>query len=253
MNEREVSRQIDQMVMFITQEAEEKANEIRVSAEEEFNLEKLNLLETEKQRIRKEYERKESQVEAQKKIESSKQFNEQRLKVLGAKQDLIHDVLNAAKNKIKQMTKGGAYADLVTDLLCQAMYKLQEDSQIVQCRQEDLKTVENAITKAQAAYKKKYNAEAPQLTLDRKHFLAPGAKNQSEEDDPDCDTCLGGVVVTTQDGRIVVNNTLDARMKIVEDQQLPAIRASLFQAADIERGCVSSLVSIRALCLCVLH
>lgn len=34
----------------------------------EFNLEKLNLLETEKQRIRKEYERKEAQVEANKKM-----------------------------------------------------------------------------------------------------------------------------------------------------------------------------------------
>jgi hypothetical protein len=35
---------------------------------QEFNLEKLHLLETEKQRIRKEYERKEAQVEAQKKM-----------------------------------------------------------------------------------------------------------------------------------------------------------------------------------------
>lgn len=39
---------------------------------------------------------------------------------------------------------------------------------------------------------------------------------------------MGGVVVTSLDGRIVVNNTLDARMKIVEGEQLPAIRASLF-------------------------
>jgi hypothetical protein len=88
----QVHRQIDQMVMFIKQEAEEKANEIRMSAEEvrrvrlllpsspcrihaeqtnglqEFNLEKLNLLESEKQRIRKEYERKEAQVESRKKM-----------------------------------------------------------------------------------------------------------------------------------------------------------------------------------------
>lgn len=34
MNETEVERQIDQMVRFIKQEAEEKANEIAVSAEE---------------------------------------------------------------------------------------------------------------------------------------------------------------------------------------------------------------------------
>ena len=35
---------------------------------QEFNLEKLNLLESEKQRIRKEYERKEAQVESNKKM-----------------------------------------------------------------------------------------------------------------------------------------------------------------------------------------
>ena len=34
MNEQEVNRQIHQMVQFIKQEAEEKANEIRVAAEE---------------------------------------------------------------------------------------------------------------------------------------------------------------------------------------------------------------------------
>jgi V-type H+-transporting ATPase subunit E len=91
----QVERQIEQMVRFIKQEAEEKANEIKVSAEEvsqlgctgtlgrpcehmashtplhvsqEFNLEKLQLLEQEKAKIRKEYERRESQVEVKKKM-----------------------------------------------------------------------------------------------------------------------------------------------------------------------------------------
>ena len=35
-------------------------------------------------------------------------------------------------------------------------------------------------------------------------------------------------MVVSPDGRIVVNNTLDARLKIVEEEQLPAIRAQLF-------------------------
>lgn len=97
----QVERQIEQMVKFIRQEAEEKANEIKVSAEEvrvraaslmigvhgpsppeygriepstcaeclqEFNLEKLQLVEQEKAKIRKEYERREAQVEVKKKM-----------------------------------------------------------------------------------------------------------------------------------------------------------------------------------------
>lgn len=228
MNESEVNRQIEQMVMFIKQEAEEKANEIRMSAEEEFNLEKLNLLETEKQRIRKEYERKEAQVEANKKIEASKQHNEQRLKVLGTKQRLIKDVFQAAKDALKNAAAGSGYAELVSDLLVQAMYKLQEPSQIVQCREADVKVIEACVPKAQEKYKNVYGTDAPQLTIDRKHFLPAAAESQEQEDDPDAPTCLGGVVVTSISGRIVVDNTLDARLKIVEEKQLPAIRAQLF-------------------------
>lgn len=71
------------------QEAEEKANEIKVSAEEEFNLEKLQLLEQEKSKIRKDYERREAQIEVKKKIEYSKQLNEQRIKVLSSREAAI--------------------------------------------------------------------------------------------------------------------------------------------------------------------
>ncbi|KAF5826335.1 ATP synthase subunit-domain-containing protein [Dunaliella salina] len=89
MNEMEVERQIENMCRFIKQEAEEKANEIQVSAEEEFNLEKLQLLEQEKSKIRREYERREAQAEVKKKIEYSKQLNEQRIKVLVARENAI--------------------------------------------------------------------------------------------------------------------------------------------------------------------
>lgn len=104
MNDADVSRQIQQMVRFIRQEAEEKANEISVSAEEvsslslswsisltdvssyftwssnlmilicwivmlqEFNIEKLQLVEAEKKKIRQEYEKKEKQVDVRRKM-----------------------------------------------------------------------------------------------------------------------------------------------------------------------------------------
>jgi V-type H+-transporting ATPase subunit E len=67
----------------------------------------------------------------------------------------------------------------------QAMAKLQEPSQVVQCREEDLRAVEGILPKAQAHYKSVYNSDAPQLTVDRQHFLPRGAQTQEEEDDPD--------------------------------------------------------------------
>lgn len=56
------------MVQFIHQEAKEKANEIRLKTDEEFNIEKLRHVEGEKQKIRAAYEAKEKQVEVQKRM-----------------------------------------------------------------------------------------------------------------------------------------------------------------------------------------
>ena len=68
MNEDQVQKQIEQMVKFIRQEAVEKAREIHVKAEEEFNIEKLRMVEAEKARIRSEYERKEKDIEVTKRM-----------------------------------------------------------------------------------------------------------------------------------------------------------------------------------------
>jgi V-type H+-transporting ATPase subunit E len=77
------------MKMFISQEAQEKADEISVKAEEEFNIEKGRLLQTEKLKIDNYYDRKEKQVELQRKIQHSTQLNSARLSILKAKDDHI--------------------------------------------------------------------------------------------------------------------------------------------------------------------
>ena len=49
---------------------------------QEFNIEKLQLLEAEKSKIRKDFERREGQIDVKKKIDFSKQLNASRIKVL---------------------------------------------------------------------------------------------------------------------------------------------------------------------------
>lgn len=68
------------------------------------------------------------------------------------------------------------------------MFKLQDASQVVQCREVDLAVIKSAIPKAEAKYKEQFGEAAPQLTIDQKHFLAKAAKTQEEEDDPDAAT-----------------------------------------------------------------
>lgn len=62
------SVQIKQMMGFIEQEANEKVEEIDAKAEEEFNIEKGRLVQQQRLKIMEFYERKEKQVELQKKM-----------------------------------------------------------------------------------------------------------------------------------------------------------------------------------------
>ncbi|KAJ9514750.1 hypothetical protein QJQ45_028513 [Haematococcus lacustris] len=226
MNELEVERQIENMCRFIKQEAEEKAGEIKVSAEEEFNLEKLQLLESEKARIRKDYERREAQVEVKKKIEYSKQLNEQRIKVLTARESAIQEIVAEAKLKLREVSKNPqTYKKLLTDLLVQAMKKLGEKSATIKCRQVDVVLVKDVMDTARKNFTGQFQSEAPVLTLDQTTFLPPPPQTAAADV---VNSCCGGVVLVSSDGRITVSNTLDDRLKIAYEANLPEIRKRLF-------------------------
>lgn len=225
MNEAEVERQIDQMVRFIKQEAEEKANEIGVSAEEEFNIEKLQLIENEKSKIKKDYERREGQIEVKKKIEYSKLLNESRIGVLQAREDALQGIVKEAYAKLSQVTGNKKqYVALLTDLIVQASAKLREKSVLVYGREKDIPLVKEAIEAAKGKYKQVYNSEAPEITLSTDSYLPPAANGSKDEES----SCAGGVVITNTEGTIVCSQKLDDRLEIAYSQNLPQIRAALF-------------------------
>jgi hypothetical protein len=68
MDSKAVETQINQMISFIRSEASEKANEISLQAKAEFDIEKQRLVEEEKVKIRREFERREKQIEVEKKM-----------------------------------------------------------------------------------------------------------------------------------------------------------------------------------------
>ncbi len=68
MEDEEVQKQLDHMVKFIQREAEEKASEIQAKAQEEFSIEKARMVQEEKLKIMKEFERKEKQIEVKKRM-----------------------------------------------------------------------------------------------------------------------------------------------------------------------------------------
>uniref|UniRef100_A0A5B7AU92 Putative V-type proton ATPase subunit E-like n=1 Tax=Davidia involucrata TaxID=16924 RepID=A0A5B7AU92_DAVIN len=225
MNDADVSKQIQQMVRFIRQEAEEKANEISVAAEEEFNIEKLQLVEAEKKKIRQEYERKTKQVEVRKKIEYSMQLNASRIKVLQAQDDVVNAMKDSASKKLLNVADDkNAYKKLLKGLIVQSLLRLKEPSVLLRCREVDVGLIESVLQDAKREYAEKAKVHAPKVTVDNCVYLPPPPSSVESHDL----SCSGGVVLASQDGKIVFENSLDARLDVVFRQKLPEIRKRLF-------------------------
>ncbi|PON82495.1 ATPase, V1/A1 complex, subunit E [Trema orientale] len=225
MNDADVSKQIQQMVRFIRQEAEEKANEIYVSAEEEFNIEKLQLVEAEKKKIRQEYERKEKQVEVRKKIEYSMQLNASRIKVLQAQDDVVNSMKDVASKELLNVSRDHhVYRKLLKDLIVQSLLRLKEPAVLLRCREADLNLVESVLESAAEEYANKAKVSPPEIIVDNQVYLPPAPSHHHAHGL----FCSGGVVLASRDGKIVCENTLDARLDVVFRKKLPEIRKRLF-------------------------
>lgn len=107
------------------------------------------------------------------------------------------------------------------------MIKIDEPAIAVRCRQEDKSLVEAVLHQAEQDYKVAKKKDC-KLSLDSKHYLAPATPSGASQE-----TCAGGVVLSAQDGRILVNNTLDMRLKYAFEVALPEIRQRLFGDAKI--------------------
>mmetsp|Transcript_25097 Transcript_25097/g.34587 ORF Transcript_25097/g.34587 Transcript_25097/m.34587 type:complete len:227 (+) Transcript_25097:104-784(+) len=223
MNDADYNRQIQQMVEFIKQEANEKSNEIRIAAEEEFNIQKLTLVEAEKAKIRKDYERKDGQAEVKKRIEYSTQLNASRLKLLHARDEIVTDVLASSMSKLGELSKKPKeYTQLLVKLIVQATLKLEADDVVVRCRKEDVSVCTAAIAQVCKEWSKLASElSLPKMVLDSETYL-PAGKGDGK-------TCAGGVLVSAEGGRITCNNTLDARLSSAFQANLPLIRSNLFE------------------------
>ncbi|MCI4380318.1 hypothetical protein PGIGA_G00238700 [Pangasianodon gigas] len=216
LSDADVQKQIKHMMAFIEQEANEKAEEIDAKAEEEFNIEKGRLVQTQRLKIMEYYEKKEKQIEQQKKIQMSNLMNQARLKVLKARDDMILDLLNEARTRLAGIAKDPAqYASLLEGLVLQGFYQLLEPKVTIRCRKDDLAMVEAAVQKNICIYKETVKSNI-EVKIDKDNFLSPDIS--------------GGVEVYNANGKIKVANTLESRLDLLAQQMMPEIRVALFGA-----------------------
>lgn len=214
LSDADVQKQIKHMMAFIDQEANEKAEEIDAKAEEEFNIEKGRLVQQQRVKIMEYYERKEKQIDLQKKIQNSNLLNQARLKVLKAREDHLSVLMEAARQRLTQLTKDqNTYRRVLEGLVVQGLFQLLEETVIIRCRQADVQLVKDVLSNAIRSYKETTKKEV-RLAVDTESFLPADI--------------AGGVELSAQRGKIKVVNTLESRLGLMGEQMTPELREMLF-------------------------
>lgn len=217
LSDADVQKQIKHMMAFIDQEANEKAEEIDAKAEEEFNIEKGRLVQQQRVKIMEYYERKEKQIELQKKIQNSNLLNAARLRVLKAREDHIKGLLEESALKLGTVTSDPArYKKLLEGLVTQSLYQMLEENVTLRCRQQDAAMIKNEVLPNCIKEYKNATKKDVKVKMDTDSYFGPEVS--------------GGVELVARAGKIRVTNTLESRLAMMAQQMLPEMRMMLFGA-----------------------
>lgn len=209
-----MQRQLGNMVAFIEQEAQEKCEEIDSMAEEEFNIKKGSILQKQRLKIKEYYDKKEKKIDSQKKLQIAKIVNQGRLKILNAQNDIILNLLSETRNRLIEMTENKTkYKEILKLLIIQGLVKLLEPIVVITTREIDQPLIKDCLEEMSNHYKAITQKEIL-LKLDTDSYLA------SES--------AGGIVLHTQNNRIILSNTLEERLELTIQKSIPEIKATLF-------------------------
>lgn len=215
LNDDEVISEMNKMVAFIKQEALEKAREIKVKADEEFAIEKAKLVKQEQQAIDAQFEKKRKNAEVAQKIAHSTLTNKSRLKLLQQREEHLQDLFNTARTSISDLSANeSAYSQFLESNILQGLLALLESEVTVRVRHKDADGVaKEAAERAEKRYEE-ISGRTVKTTIE-------GSLS---------DDIAGGAILISGSGRITVDNTLDERLRLLEDRMLPEIRYDLFGA-----------------------
>ncbi|KAL6297786.1 ATPase V1/A1 complex subunit E [Sparassis latifolia] len=216
LNDDEVISEMNKMVAFIKQEAMEKAREIRVKADEEFAIEKAKLVKQEQQAIDTQYDKKRKGAEVAQKITQSTLTNKSRLRLLQQREEHLQDLFSTTRELIVDLSRDQArYVQFLEGVITQGFLQLLEPDVTVHARGLDVEVVRRAADGAAKQY-----TEVSGRTV---NVTVVGLLS---------DDIAGGVKLVSGSQRITLDNTLDERLRLLEDRMLPEIRNNLFGPND---------------------
>ncbi|KAM9891932.1 hypothetical protein OXX79_010373 [Metschnikowia pulcherrima] len=210
----QVNAELRKMKAFIEKEAQEKAKEIRLKADEEYEIEKASIVRSETAAIDSAYEQKLKKASLAQQITKSTIGNKTRLKVLAEKEKILDDIFEEAGQGLIELTSDkGKYKPILEGLIEEGLYAILEDTVTLRVRESDVDLAKEAAETAAKTFAEKAKFEVA-VKIDDSNFLDAAS--------------AGGVVVVNKSGKIEVNNTLEERLKLLAEEALPGVRLELF-------------------------
>ncbi|KAI5963449.1 VMA4 [Candida pseudojiufengensis] len=214
LSDEQVKSELTKMQAFIEKEANEKAKEIRLKADEEYEIEKSSTVRLETSAIDSTYEQKLKKASLAQQITKSTIGNKTRLRILGEKDQILNQIFEDAEKELKTITNDKEkYKPVLVGLIEEGILILLEPKVSLRVRKEDVDLAKEAAKEASKNYEEK-SGQHVDITVDDKDFLNKDL--------------AGGVVIVNGTGKIEVDNTLEERLKILQEEALPAIRLELF-------------------------
>ncbi|KAF7845646.1 hypothetical protein BT93_L1436 [Corymbia citriodora subsp. variegata] len=171
MSDDQVASELRKMTAFIRQEALEKAREIHLKADEEFSIEKSQLVRQETSSIDASYEKKFKQAGMSQQITKSTLANKTRLRLLSSRQELLNDLFEQAAKKLPGYTEDeGKYQGILKNLILEGAYAMNEKKLVVKCRAKDDGIVGKAAEEAKNEYKENVKKDV-EISIDEKDKL----------------------------------------------------------------------------------
>jgi len=189
---------------------------------EEFNIEKLKLVQTGKEKIRRDLDMKAKKSEVELRISRSTAINKARLQQIEEANQALKKVEQDARARLSAVTKEATkYKAVLVDLIVQGCLALLEDKVTVVCRPEDLSLVNEALKAASTKYSEIIQA-ANQTTTKTVTLTATSEAKYGGA------VKIGGVILCARNGTIRVDNSLETRLNQLLEKDKPAIKKLLF-------------------------
>lgn len=216
-----MNAELRKMKAFIEKEAQEKAREIKLKADEEYEIEKASIVRAETAAIDASYGQKFKKASLAQQITKSTIGNQTRLRILSSKEEVLNEIFDAAKEQLSQISKDKAkYKPTLVGLIEEAILTILEDEVSVKVRQADLALVKEASEDAAKNFEAKTKFSVA-ISIDESEFLPAES--------------AGGVIVVNKSGKIEVNNTLDERLNLLSQEALPGLRLELFGISETRK------------------